>query len=69
MDISYKGSEYLSEIYDSNGKLMSAISGFVNQLSGLYPIDFDANGVFELLAFQKIAGRYNADALGYIQNI
>ncbi len=69
LDISYKGLEYLSEIYDSNGKLKSAISGFVNPLSGLYPIDFDANRVYELLAFQKIAGRYNADALGFIQNI
>lgn len=69
LDISYKGLEYLREIYDSNGKLKSAISGFVNPLSGLYPVDFDANRVYELLAFQKIAGRYNADALGFIQNI
>ncbi len=69
LDISYKGPEYLSEIYDSNGKLKSPISGFVNPLSGLYPVDFDANRVYELLAFQKVAGRYNADALGYIQNI
>ena len=69
LDISYKGPEYLSEIYDSNGKLKSPVSGFVNPLSGLYPVDFDANRVYELLAFQKVAGRYNADALGYIQNI
>lgn len=69
IDISDKGHEYLSEIYDSNGKLKNAISGFVNPLSGLYPVDFDANRVYELLAFQKIAGRYNADSLGFIQNI
>lgn len=69
LDISNKGPEYLSEIYDSNGKLKSPISGFVNPLSGLYPVDFDANRVYELLAFQRVAGRYNADALGYIQNI
>jgi len=68
IDLSYKGSEYLSEIYNSNGKLKEPIEGFVNPISGLYPIDFDSNGVYELLAYQKIAGRYNADAIGYVQN-
>ena len=68
IDLSLKGMDYLNEIYDSRGKLKQPISGFVNPLSGLYPIDFDGNGVYELLAFQKIAGRYNADSLGFIQN-
>jgi hypothetical protein len=68
IDLSYKGSEYLNEIYDSNGKLKQPIEGFVNPISGLYPIDFDSNGVYELLAYQRIAGRYNADAIGYVQN-
>jgi hypothetical protein len=69
IDITYKGAEYLNEIYDKDGKLKNPISGFVNPLSGLYPVDFDSNKVYELLAFQRIAGRYNADSLGYIQNI
>lgn len=68
IDISTRGADYLNEIYDKNGKLKSPITGFVNPLSGLYPVDFDANGVYELLAYQKIAGRYNADSLGYILN-
>ncbi len=68
IDITYKGAEYLSEIYDKNGKLKNPINGFVNPLSVLYPIDFDSNKVYELLAYQKIAGRYNADAIGYVQN-
>lgn len=68
IDISTRGSDYLNEIYDANGKLKSPISGFVNPLSGLYPVDFDANGVYELLAYQRIAGRYNADGLGYVLN-
>jgi hypothetical protein len=68
IDISNKGAEYLNEIYDENGKLKAPITGFVNPLSGLYPIDFDSNKVFELLAYQRIAGRYNADSLGYVQN-
>jgi hypothetical protein len=68
IDISLRDPEYLSEIYDANGKLKSPIEGFVNPLSGLYPVDFDSNGVYELMAYQKIAGRYNADALGYFVN-
>lgn len=69
IDISYKGSEYLDEIYEKDGKLKNPVSGFVNPLSGLYPVDFDSNGVYELLAYQKVAGRYNADSLGYVQNM
>lgn len=68
IDISLRDPEYLNEIYDGNGKLKSPITGFVNPLSGLYPVDFDSNNVFELLAYQKIAGRYNADSLGYVLN-
>ncbi|RFU67291.1 VCBS repeat-containing protein [Peribacillus saganii] len=68
IDISTKDAQYLNEIYDENGKLKSPITGFVNPLSGLYPVDFDLNKVYELLAYQKIAGRYNADSLGYILN-
>jgi len=68
IDISNKDVDYLNEVYDENGKLKNPISGFVNPLSGLYPVDFDSNGVYELLAYQKIAGRYNADSLGYVLN-
>ncbi|MTH54924.1 VCBS repeat-containing protein [Bacillus mangrovi] len=68
IDISGRDREYLNEIYTPDGKLKMPISGFVNPLSGLYPVDFDSNGVYELLAYQKIAGRYNADALGYVIN-
>ncbi|MBD3922081.1 VCBS repeat-containing protein [Paenibacillus sp. PR3] len=68
IDISGRDKEYLGEIYQTNGKLKQPISGFVNPLSGLYPVDFDSNKVYELLAYQKIAGRYNADSLGYVLN-
>jgi hypothetical protein len=68
LDITYKGTDYLNEIYDRNGKLKAPISGFVDPVSGLYPVDFDSNGVYELLAYQKIAGRYHADSLGYVLN-
>ncbi|EOD00511.1 hypothetical protein [Caldisalinibacter kiritimatiensis] len=67
IDIRYKGKEYLSEIYDEDGKLKELIEGWVNPLGGLYPIDFQRDGVYELYALQRIAGRYNADGLGYVQ--
>jgi len=66
IDISARDSEYLNEIYDRDGKLKAPIEGFVNPLSGLYPVDFDADGIYELLAYQRISGRYAADSLGYV---
>jgi hypothetical protein len=41
----------------------------VDPLGGLYPVDFDADKVYSLLAVQKISGRYHADSLGFVQNV
>ncbi|OAB72909.1 spore coat protein [Paenibacillus crassostreae] len=68
LDITSRGKEYLDEIYNTDGTLKSPIEGWVDPLSGLYPVDFDGNGVYELLAFQGVSGRYHADSFGYIQN-
>lgn len=67
IDISDRDKDYLQEIYNADGTLKAPIEGFVSPLNGLYPIDYDSNGVYELLGFQRISGRYAADALGYIQ--
>lgn len=67
LDLTYKGQEYLSEIYNDDGTLKEPIIGWVDPLSGLYPIDFQRDGTFELYAEQLIAGRYHADGLGYVQ--
>jgi hypothetical protein len=68
IDISLRDEDYLNEIYDENGQLKEQINGFVNPLGGLFPVDFNSDGVYELLAYQRIAGRYNADSLGYVLN-
>ncbi|ROR23975.1 hypothetical protein EDD66_112106 [Mobilisporobacter senegalensis] len=68
IDLTLRDADYLNEVYDNNGELYDPIEGWVNPISGLYPIDFDSDNVYELLAFQRIAGRYNADSLGYVQN-
>ncbi|OAS87851.1 spore coat protein [Metabacillus litoralis] len=69
LDLTYKGKDYLSEIYHENGQLKEPIQGWVNPLSGLYPIDFNRDGTYELDAYQRIAGRYNADGLGFVETV
>jgi len=69
IDITYKDKDYLDEIYTSEGELKAPIEGWVDPLSGLYPVDFDSNGIFELLGYQSISGRYHADSLGYVQSV
>lgn len=69
LDLTYKGEEYLSEIYDDDGILIEPIEGWVDSVNGLYPIDFARDGTYELMAFQEIAGRYHADGLGYVQTV
>ncbi|MBO0958841.1 hypothetical protein J1P26_03770 [Neobacillus sp. MM2021_6] len=69
LDLTYKGRTYLDEIYDSTGRLKAPIQGWVNPLSGVYPVDFNRDGVYELMTYQRIAGRYNADGLGIVQTV
>ncbi|MCI3195132.1 VCBS repeat-containing protein [Bacillus sp. HU-1818] len=69
LDLTYKGREYLTEIYNKNGVLKTPIEGWVNPLSGLYPVDFNRDGTYDLEAYQRIAGRYNADSLGFVQTV
>lgn len=68
IDLSLRESDYLNEIYDANGKLKTPISGWVDPISGLYPIDFAFDDLYDLIAYQQIAGKYHADTLGTIQN-
>lgn len=69
VDLQYKGKEYLNEIYNADGTLKQPIEGWVDPLSALYPIDLARNGKYYLLGMQKIAGRYHADGLGYVENL
>lgn len=67
IDIGKREEEYLSQIYDENGKLKEQIYGEVIPLGDIFPIDIDGDRVYELIAVQRIIGRYNADTLGFIE--
>ncbi|MDO7908613.1 VCBS repeat-containing protein [Paenibacillus sp. JX-17] len=68
LDISLRGKDYLSEIYNPNGTLKKPLEGDIAPLSGLYPVDLERDGVYELQAYHGIIGQYNADRFGYIVN-
>jgi len=69
IDIQYKGKEYLSQIYDEQGRLKEPVKGEVLALGGAYPVDLDRKGVYELAAEQRVIGRNNSDTLGYVLTI
>lgn len=68
IDIQLKGKEYLSDLYHPNGTLKKPVQGEVTALSGAFPIDWNRDGRYELLAIQRTIGLYNADTLGYVMN-
>ncbi|AGK99132.1 hypothetical protein [Clostridium pasteurianum] len=70
LDISYKGSEYLSNYYDKNGRLKKPIQGEALDLGVLTPVvNNEKLIVYDIIGFQRIIGTFNADTLGYIENL
>lgn len=68
LDISGRGTDYLSQIYNEDGTLKKPIQGMADGVSGFYPVDIDRDGVYEIQAYQKISGLYHADSFGYVIN-
>lgn len=69
IDISTKGTEYLSTFYTPEGKLKQPVQGEVLAIGGLFPIvTNERSDGYDLLAMQRIIGTTNADTLGYVQN-
>lgn len=67
IDLSNRDPQYLADIYQKDGTLIKPLEGSVSGLNQLYPVDFDGDGVYELNAYQRIIGQYNADQLGVVQ--
>ena len=68
IDISGRDADYLKQLYNANGKLIEPVNGSYNGVSGFYPVDMERDGVYEIQAYQRITGLYNADSLGYVIN-
>lgn len=70
LDISYKSSEYLSNYYDKNGRLKKPLQGEVLDLGALAPVVNNEKPIgYDIIGFQRIIGTFNADTLGYIENL
>ncbi len=65
IDVSNRKEEF-SDLYNSSGKLIMPVQGSVLGLGGIEPV-VDNNGKYNLLAIQRIIGRFNAETLGYVK--
>ncbi|MFS0861086.1 VCBS repeat-containing protein [Fredinandcohnia sp. 179-A 10B2 NHS] len=69
LDISSKGYDYLSQLYDENGNLKQPVKGEVLAAGALYPIVMNLKSMsYDLLVFKRIIGISNSDTLGYLEN-
>ena len=60
---------YIKEgIYDFDGNLLKSVQGGVLSLGALYPVIENYNGLFKLLAYQRIIGINNSDNLGAVES-
>ncbi|EPY2308246.1 hypothetical protein ACXATD_003993, partial [Clostridium sporogenes] len=66
---SIRDKEYLSQIYNENGRLKEPIKAEVLFLSDLSPLSLNGSDSFNLLTHQRIIGLYNADTLGSVESI
>ena len=68
IDISGNKKIYMDAgIYSISGKLLKPIDGGVLALGALFPLVNNYNDLYQLLAYQRIIGIYNADNLGAVQ--
>jgi hypothetical protein len=73
IDISDKGADYLSEIYNPDGTLKAQIDtpllGEVIPQGNVYPVDYQRDGIYDLNLIQRVIGKYNADTLALVETI
>lgn len=68
IDISRRGQDYLSSIYDECGLLLKPVSADVSAVNTVLPFFDNYRGRFNLIIMRRITGLYGADALGYTQD-
>lgn len=67
IDLSCKGSEYLSQIYYEDGKLIEPKDIYISGANYTYPQYTQYLDRYTLVVYQKITGLYQADTLGYME--
>ena len=68
IDISDRGEDYLSALYDENGKLLNPVPADVSAVNSVLPFFDNNKSRFNLLVLRRITGLYSADSFGYTQN-
>lgn len=68
LDLSGRSKEYLSQIYDNDGKVKIPFDAHVTKLNYMYPIDLDADTKYDLDSFNRVTGINGSDTLGYIES-
>lgn len=68
LDVKNHKNDYIKDgIYNKDGTLLKETKGGVLSLGALYPVIEEYNGLFNLLAYQRIIGINNSDNLGAIE--
>jgi len=69
IDVRAKQKDVYAQIFDRNCRLLQPTSGFVPGLNNLYPLAREAEGGYNLLAFERVIGLYGADTLGNLETV
>lgn len=67
IELSCKGTEYLSQIYNMNGTLISPRNIYISGANYTYPQYNQSTDKYTLIVYQSISGLYQADSLGYLE--
>lgn len=67
IDLSCKGYEYLIQIYNVDGTLIEPKQIYISGANYTYPQYNQSSKKYTLVVYQKIAGLYQADTLGYME--
>lgn len=66
IDLSGKGEDWLTEVYDDQGNVISNVQPYVGDNLTVFAYYNGTKGVFQLQVWRPIIGLYNADRLGYV---
>ena len=68
IDISSRGKEYLSALYNEDGTLKKPVTAYVSAVNNVLPFFMNSQNTYNLLVMRRITGLYNADSFGYTQD-